>query len=135
MQAEQQVRDELPALNIDLLEADLLKRIIEEDTMDKTAYAEIRASYIRLCRIRREKALIIERMKTGGRIRKRRQRTNAEHDKRIFDDYFGTPAVTEDGKIILEEIPAWQSLQCFYKRFRMGPILFSKLLFEIQNVI
>ena len=57
LQAEQQVRDELTAFNIKLLEADLLKKITEEDAMSKLAYAEIRASYIRLCRIRREKAV------------------------------------------------------------------------------
>ena len=72
-------------------------------------------------------------MKTGGRVRKRQQRTHKEHDQRILDDYYGTPAVTLDGKIIEAKKPAWQFLQDFYRRFRMGPKLFSKLLFEIQH--
>ena len=132
-QAERQARDELPALNMNLMETEALKQITEEDAADRVAYAEIRASYVRLCRIRREKAAIAERMKTGGRIRKRNHRSHAEHHQRIFDDYFGTPAVKEDGVIVKEAIPAWQSLQSFYRRFRMGAILFSKLLFEIQH--
>ena len=44
--AEQAVRDGLPPLNIDLLEADLLQWIRKDDEMDKAAYAEIRASYV-----------------------------------------------------------------------------------------
>ena len=110
LQSEQQVRDELPALNIDLLEANLLKWITAEDAIDKAAYVEIRASYIRLCRIRREKVAIAQQMKTGGRVRKRNRRSHKEHNQRILDDYCGTPAVPEDGKIIVAEIPAWQSL-------------------------
>ena len=114
------------------VEEDLLKWIIQEDAVDLAAYAEIRASYIRLTRIRREKAAIYERMKIGGRARKRRQRTNTEHHQRILDDFFGTPEVTIDG-VVHEAILARQSLQSFCKRFRMGDILFSRLLLEIQH--
>ena len=105
----------------------------DEDAIDKLAYAEIRATYIRLRRIRREKAAIIERMKTVGRVRKKQQRTHKEHDQRISDDYYGIPAVTLDGKIVEAEKPAWLSRQDFYRRFRMGPKMFSKLLFDIQH--
>ena len=117
---------------MDDMEDAFLKWFREEDAEDAAVDKEVRASYVRLCRLRRETLAIKKRMAEGGRKRKNPQRSNAEHDKRIMDDFYGTPAVTIDG-VIHECIPPWQSLHAFYRRFRMGPKLFAKLLKEIQH--
>ena len=119
---------------MDDMENDLLNLIREEDATSAATLKALRASYVRLSRLRRERLAIKKRMAEGGRKRKNPQRSNAEHDKRIMDDFFGTPAVTIDG-VIHEQIPAWQSLHTFYRRFRMDPKLFAKLLKEIQDPV
>ena len=123
---------EIP-LEAEGLEDDLLAWLTEWTAADIEAEAELRAAYIRQARIKREKAAIRKRMATGGRKRKYPQRTNDEHHQRIVDDYLGTKEVKIGGVVIKAEVPAWQSLKHFYRRFRMGPILFCRLLDEIQD--
>ena len=83
---------------------------------------------MRLRKIRREKAEIIHRMQTGGRKTKRPQRTKSEHHQRILDDYYGRKEVKVNGVVVKEMVPPWQSPQHFYTRYRMGDVLFSRLL-------
>ena len=72
---------------MDDMEDDLLKWFRQENAQDAAVDKELRASYFRLCRLRRETLAIKKRMAEGGRKRKNPQRSNAEHDKRIMDDF------------------------------------------------
>ena len=117
---------------LDDLEDDFLNWITEEEKLDEEVFEELKQEYIKLGWLREERAKIIKRMAEGGRSRRRSQRTNAEHHQRIKDDFFGTKETTIDG-VLHAEVPAWQSLAHFIRRFRMGPTLFSRLLLEIQH--
>ena len=101
--------------------------------MIRTRWNTARHAYIRHARIKREKAAIIKRMATGGRKRRYPSRTTEEHHQRIVDDSLGTKEVKIGDVIIKAVVPAWQSLKKFSRRFRMGPILFCRLLDEIQD--
>ena len=69
------------------------------DEADDALYAAARKEYVKLARIKRVKFALLERIATGGRTRKRKKRTNAWHHQRLIDDFFGTPAFTEDGVV------------------------------------
>lgn len=104
------------------------------DEADDAIYAAARKAWLKLARIKREKLELLERLATGGRNRRRPQRSHAEHHKRLIDDFFGSPAFTADG-VVYEATPAWFDLPKFHRRYRMGPKLFSRLLHEIQDPV
>ena len=60
------------------------------DEADDAIYAASRKAWLKLARIKREKIALLKRLNTGGRIRKRPQRSHAEHHKRLIDDFFGS---------------------------------------------
>ena len=60
-----------------------------------------------------------------------RNRNKVLHD-RILCDYFGRRAYTEDG-VVHESVLALFDLKRFYKRYRMGPKLFSRLHHDISD--
>ena len=104
------------------------------DEADDAIYAAAKKAWLKLVRVKREKLFLLERLATGGRTRKRPQRTHAEHHKRLIDDFFGSPAFTADG-VVYEATLAWFDLPKFHRRYRMGPKLFSRLLHEIQDPV
>ena len=81
------------------LEDEVLKWATEWDEADDAVYAAARASYMKLARLKREKIALQTRLATGGRKRRRPQRTHAEHHMRLIDDWFGKPAFTVDGVV------------------------------------
>ena len=72
------------------------------------------------------------RLATGCRKRRRKHRSHAEHHQRLLEDWFGLPAFTENC-VEHESKEAWQDENHFNRRFRMGPKLFCRLLYEIQD--
>ena len=124
-----------PDLEEEGLEDDLLPWFTVWQREDREVEAELQSSFLRLRIIRREKAVIFQRLLTGGRKSKHPQRTNEEHNQRIMDDYFGMPEVKVNGVVVKEMVPPWQTLAHFTKRYRMGDVLFSRLLEEIQHEV
>ena len=121
-------RDEFEAM-----EDENLRWATEWDEVDDMIYAAARREYIKRARVRRERKKLVQKLATGGRKRKKKRSHTALHQK-IIDDYLGMPAFTADG-VVHEEKEPDISLEDFHRRFRMGPILFLKLLHEISDPV
>ena len=121
-------RDEFEAM-----EEDTMRWATQWDEVDDMIYAAARREYIQRARVRREKKKLVQKLARGGRRRKKRRSHPALHQK-ILDDYFGTPAILKD-RVVHEEKEPDISLEDFHRRFRMGPILFLKLLHEISDPV
>ena len=80
--------------DLDVLEDEVLEWALSWDRADDAIYAAARALYIKVARVKREIEALRKRIATGGRARKRNQRSNVEHHKRLIDDFFGTPCFT-----------------------------------------
>ena len=85
-----------------------------------------------LTKLRRESLALQTRLHSGGRIRTRLQRTNYWYDTVIREDMYGVPSHTADGVEHPSRAPYMSDYQ-FNRRFRVGPKLFARLLFEIQH--
>ena len=89
------------------LEKELLKWIQEWDEGDDVVYVAANASTIKLAKLKEELAGLRSRLVTGGRKRKKPQRSHAEHHARLIEDWFGTPEVSVDG-VVHEGKESWQ---------------------------
>ena len=116
----------------DDLEDEVQKWATEWDESDDALYAAAKASMKKLARLKREKIALQKRLESGGRKRRRLQRPHAEHHKRMLDDMYGQPAFSADG-VVHESRPAFMNEFQFNRRYRMGPKLFARLLYEIQD--
>ena len=116
------------------LEEELLRWIQEIDEGDDALYAAARASTKKLKELKEKLARLRSRLLTGGRKRKKPQRSHAEHHARLIEDWFGTPEVTIDG-VVHEGKDPWQDDAHFNRRFRMGPKMFCRLLYEIRDPV
>ena len=116
------------------LEEELLRWIQELDEGDDAIYAAARASTQKLAELKEELAILRSRLLTGGRKRKKLQRSHAEHHARLIDDWFGTEDVIIDGVVHEGKVP-WQEESSFNRRYRMGPKLYCRLLHEIRDPV
>ena len=94
-------------------------------------------AHIKLARLKREKIALQRRIDTGGRKRHRDQRCHAEHQRRLADDFFGTPTFIKDG-VVHEAIPAKLSRMILdgsklSQTIPDGSKLFPRLLHEVQD--
>ena len=126
--------DDESADDFELLEEELLRWIQELYEGDDVMYAAARASTKKLADLNAEVAMLRARLLTGGRKRKKQRRTHEEHHARLIDDWFGTDDVTIDG-VLHEGKEPWFEESSFNRRYRMGPKLFCRLLYEIRDPV
>ena len=118
----------------DELEDEVQRWATEWDESDDALYIAAKASMRKLRGLKREKLALQTRLETGGRRRRRSQRSHEDHHKRMLEDMYGVPAFDADG-VVHESRPPYMSDFQFNRRYRMGPKLFARLLFEIQDPV
>ena len=117
----------------DDLEDELLKWVTEWDEADEAVYAAAKASMIKLAKLKLEQLELESRLNSGGRKRRRKQRSHASHHLRLLEDWIGIPASVDAEGNVHESKEALQDDAHFNRRFRVGPKLFLRLLYEIQD--
>ena len=115
------------------LEEENMRWATEWDEADDAIHADARRIYLKLAKIRREKRKLLESVHKGGRKRKQYS-SHAKFDHNIRSDYFGFPQFSEDG-VVHEAVEAKYDLAKFYRRYRMGPKVFERMLHDIQDPV